>query len=81
MGRTYQNGDGYEQDYYDDQEEFHIDFMDPGGNSALRAATKDNPRNLPCPTCEEPNRLTPADVELGYQCDACADRAERGGDY
>lgn len=53
-------------------------FADPGGPSALRAATSRNPRNLPCPTCREPNRLTPADVARGYQCDACADRAERG---
>jgi hypothetical protein len=53
-------------------------FADPGGKSALRAATRDNPRNLPCPTCEEPNRLTPEDVRLGYQCDDCADAAESG---
>ena len=37
-----------------------IRFADPGGRSALRAASKRNPRNLPCPTCREPNRLTPA---------------------
>jgi hypothetical protein len=48
--------------------------------SALRCASAHNPRNLPCPTCEEPNRLTPKDVALGYQCDACADRLERGYD-
>lgn len=47
--------------------------------SALRAAGPHNPRNLPCPTCNEPNRLTPADRARGYQCDACADRAEGGG--
>jgi len=51
-------------------------FADPGGRSALRAAGRDNPRNLPCPTCGLPNRLTPADVRRGYQCDACADRDE-----
>jgi hypothetical protein len=55
------------------------DFADPGGISALRAASEDNPRNLPCPTCESPNRLTPKDRDLGYQCDSCADRAEHGG--
>ena len=55
-------------------------FADPGGNSALRAATADNPRDLPCPTCRQPNRLTPADKALGYQCDTCADMAERGSD-
>ena len=55
-----------------------VGFADPGGNSALRAATPDNPRIYPCPTCGEPNRLTRIDKERGYQCDACADRAERG---
>ena len=71
---------------YDDDMDFEhpgeredYDFADPGGNSALRAATKSNPRNLPCPNCKEPNRLTPADRARGYQCDACADRLERGG--
>ena len=53
-------------------------FADPGGNSALRAASSRNPRNLPCPTCHEPDRLTPADRAQGYQCDSCADRAEGG---
>lgn len=51
-------------------------FANPG--SALRRASKRNPRNLPCPTCKAPNRLTPADRAQGYQCDACADQAERG---
>lgn len=55
------------------------DFADPGGTSALRAETEDNPRNLPCPNCGTPNRLTPADVERGYQCDPCSDQLERGG--
>lgn len=55
------------------------DFADPGGRSALRAASKRNPRNLPCPTCGQPNRLTPKDARLGYQCDACADRDEGRG--
>ena len=36
-------------------------FADPGGRSALRAASRRNPRNLPCPTCGRPDRLTPAD--------------------
>jgi hypothetical protein len=64
--------------YFDDDD--CPDFADPGGRSALRAASKTNPRNLPCPNCERPNRLTPADRDRGYQCDSCADRAERGGD-
>jgi hypothetical protein len=65
----------YDEDWGDDRSM----FADPGGNSALRAASESNPRNLPCPTCGEPNRLTPADKARGYQCDPCADRAERGG--
>jgi hypothetical protein len=68
--------------YYDD--EYDCDFADPGGRSALRASSASNPRNLPCPTCGEPNRLTPVDKSKGYQCDQCADRAEGGycgGDY
>lgn len=55
------------------------DFQDPGGRSALRKATSKNPRRLPCPTCGEPNKLTPRDAQLGYQCDDCADRAEGYG--
>ena len=70
----------YGPDYEYDGDESN-DFADPGGNSALRAATPDNPRNLPCPTCGCANRLTPKDKALGYQCDPCADRAERGGEY
>jgi hypothetical protein len=61
-----------------DESDF-IDFAEPGGKSALRAAHKGNRRNLPCPTCKQPNRLTPADRAQGYQCDSCADRDERGG--
>lgn len=61
---------------YEDREQFE----DPGGRSALRRSSKKNPRNLPCPTCKQPNRLTPKDRALGYQCDRCADRAESGMD-
>jgi hypothetical protein len=56
-------------------------FADPGGNSALRAATRSNPRNLPCPECERPNMLTPEDRRRGYRCDICADLAESGRGY
>jgi hypothetical protein len=70
----YDYDDDYE--YYDDPD---MHFADPGGRSALRAAGPGNPRNLPCPNCGEPNRLTPADVRRGYQCDACADALEFGG--
>lgn len=59
-----------------DNEDYTFDFQNPGGNSALRRATRNNPRNLPCPTCGEENKLTPADRARGYQCDSCADRAE-----
>lgn len=64
---------------YDYDPDDRCDFADPGGRSALRAASKSNPRNLPCPNCKAKNRLTPADRALGYQCDRCADQAERGG--
>ena len=75
----------YDPDYDEhdhDSDEAYSAFANPG--SALRAASKLNPRNLPCPTCGEANTLTPADVQRGYQCDTCAARAEGtyyGGDY
>jgi hypothetical protein len=64
-------------DYYDDVEYFERAqrFADPFGESALHPGE----RTEPCPTCQEPNRLTVKDVQAGYQCDACATRAERGG--
>jgi hypothetical protein len=65
---------------YDDAPIDGVGFADPGGRSALRAATRRNPRNLPCPTCGKKNRLTPLDRARGYQCDECADRAEGFGD-
>ena len=71
-------------DWDDDRDEefqYHREFADPGGRSALRAASRTNPRNLPCPRCKSPNRLTPKDKAHGYVCDSCADKAERGGDY
>ena len=64
-------------DEYDDIRDREM-FADPGGNSALRAESRDNPRNLPCPNCGTENVLTPADRIQGYQCDRCADEAERG---
>lgn len=70
-------------DPYGDNDEWsmRVDrFADPGGDSALWAADRNNPRNLPCPTCGWPNRLTPRDVDSGYQCDACATAQERGMD-
>lgn len=76
MTTYYEDDDFYPDDYDGD---IDMDFAEPGGNSALRAATPDNPRNLPCPTCGQPNRLTPKDAALGYQCNSCADRDERDG--
>ena len=68
------------EDYTDEEwNEICEEFADPGGNSALRAATDSNPRNLPCPYCGRKYMLTLKDRELGYQCDTCADLAERGG--
>lgn len=66
---------------YDDDCDYRIDgvgFADPGGRSALRAETADNPRIFPCPTCGAKNVLTKIDVQRGYQCNRCADLAERG---
>jgi hypothetical protein len=73
--------DEYGEARYDGEEELidGVGFADPGGRSTLRASTRSNPRNLPCPTCGEPNRLTPIDRRRGYQCDSCADALERGG--
>jgi hypothetical protein len=62
-----------EMDYEDSM--FDCGFADPGGRSALRAGE----RVYPCPTCERPNQLCAEDVQLGYQCDYCADLLERGG--
>ena len=55
-----------------------VGFADPGGKSALRRATRSNPRDLPCPECGKKNRLTPLDVRAGYCCDDCADAKEGG---
>jgi hypothetical protein len=69
-----------DHDFYDEDENLidGVGFANPGGNSALRAATERNPRNLPCPTCGRENVLTPIDRSRGYQCDHCANQAERG---
>lgn len=67
----------------EDYEDYLIDgvgFADPGGRSALRAATRNNPRIYPCPTCGRKNMLTKIDVQRHYQCDRCADAAEMGID-
>ena len=66
----------YDNDEDDNDEDFHIDFADPGGRSALRAGD----RLFPCPNCGTPFRLCAEDIQHGYKCDECADRAERGYD-
>lgn len=68
-------------DRYDEELIDGVDFAEPGGSSALRAATRNNPRNLACPTCGTPDVLTPADRARGYQCNRCADVAEGFGGY
>ncbi len=74
MDDDFGDEDDFDEDYDDEPM-----FADPGGRSALRAASDDNPRDQPCPNCGSSNRLTPADVALGYQCDTCADSAEGYG--
>jgi hypothetical protein len=32
-----------------------------------------NPRNLPCPSCRQPDKLTKIDVRNSYLCDQCVD--------
>ncbi len=61
---------------YDDNGYDPYVFANEG--SALRAATRANPRDLPCPNCGADNRLTREDVARGYQCDICANDAEMG---
>lgn len=80
----FEEDEDYDDEFDDDDlsDEFLIDgvgFADPGGRSALRAATPDNPRDQPCPTCGGENVLTRIDVMRGYQCDRCADAAEGYG--
>ena len=58
--------DPEEEEEEDEEEDDDCDFADPGGRSALRAATEANPRNLPCPSCGAEDVLTPADVARGY---------------
>lgn len=52
-----------------------------GDGFCKHCGVRQNPRNLPCPRCKRKNTLTPADKQLGYICDRCADTAERGGEY
>ncbi len=64
---------------FDAWDDDRMEFADPGGTSALRAAHKGNPCIYSCPTCHTRNVLTRKDKDLGYQCNSCADATERGG--
>lgn len=33
-------------------------------------------RNLPCPDCKEPNRMTQGELNKGYHCSACTQEIE-----
>ena len=69
----------YREDYTEEEWEFLVSrFADPGGESALHPETENNPRDRACPTCHTENVLTRRDRQAGYQCDNCADQAERG---
>lgn len=78
-----EDDEGYSAEDHERDLDDEDDFIDGVGfansGSALRTATKSNPRNLPCPNCGRKNALTPLDRQRGYQCDSCADAAERGG--
>lgn len=66
--------DGVDDDF-DDHNGF--EFTIPCCDSNIRDATPDRPRNLPCPTCCKPERLSAAEIVAGYECDECAHRVER----
>jgi len=68
-------------DYNDYEGEFDSNRFASKGSALHAADDYDNPREHECPTCQRPNKLTLRDVQAGYQCDGCADRAERGMDY
>ncbi len=79
---AYHEGYGPYPGEFEGDEDYRMEFADPGGNSALRAETANNPRDCTCPTCGARNVLTRKDRSLGYQCDACSDRDEGGfGQY
>ena len=71
--------EGYFYDTDEERQDRFDTFENPYQNSALRKATASNPRDLSCPTCKEPNKLTRKDKARGYQCDDCADRDEGYG--
>jgi hypothetical protein len=73
----------YDNDTQEMREDANREYLIDGvgfarPDSALRAATRRNPRSYPCPTCKEENCLTRLDMARHYQCDACADHDEYG---
>ncbi len=75
-GESFDDDLDYGNEPYEPMDEYEPQFADPGGNSALFAATEDNPRDRACPSCGRENILTRQDVLRGYQCDYCADADE-----
>ena len=53
------------------------DFAERHAYNRRRAA---GGKRYTCPTCLVPNSLTRHEHAQGYQCDACADKAEAGID-
>jgi hypothetical protein len=76
--------DDSDDDNYDDESDEYRDSAEYGddhdptmfANSGSALSVGD--RTKPCPTCGEPDKLTIKDARMGYQCDDCADTAERG---
>ena len=48
-------------------------WPDPSQPNIPSGGTYLSPRRLPCPTCGAPNKMTPKDISMGYQCNDCAD--------
>jgi len=66
--------------YGDDYDDYDgPDFADPGGAQCTEGGEQAQPAQSAVSDCGKKNRLTPADRAQGYQCDTCADQAERGG--
>ena len=57
----------------DDDRYMRDGFAVPGGNSALRASSKRNPRNLPCPTCKHWTQ----EHDCRDNCDTCHEGQKR----
>jgi DNA-directed RNA polymerase subunit RPC12/RpoP len=58
-----------EFDIYDSEEEAKRKYWEKRNKGG---------KKYPCPTCGTPNALTKFEKQAGYQCDACADKEEKG---